>query len=107
MLVFVALNHLDDSKQVNISMSDGAASGNWRVEQSSSATLDFEYGKFWQTTYSGHPTGDRELRGLGEEPLLILKQFTKDKSSGQVVFSIEDGSGTFGTKEATWTRLDG
>jgi hypothetical protein len=107
MAVFVALNHADDTLQVNITMTDGAASGTWVRENTSSATLDFDNGFFLQTTYSGHPTGDRDLRNANREPLLVLRNFVEGTNSGDVVFAIEGGPGTFGTKPARWTRLEG
>ncbi|MDH2384904.1 hypothetical protein [Bradyrhizobium sp. CER78] len=107
MAVFVALNHQNDALQVNITMTDGAASGTWVREDTSSATLDFDNGVFLQTIYSGHPTGDRSLLNNDREPLLVLRNFVEGTNSGEVVFAIEGGPGTFGTEPARWTRLEG
>ena len=107
MPVFVALNHPSDEKQVNITMSPEAVTGTWNREATSSATLDFENGVFFQITYSGSPKEDRQLRGPDNQPLLVLKNFVPGRSTGAIVFDIEDGSGTFGTGEAYWTRLEG
>ena len=107
MSVFVALNHPSDTAQVNITMSDSAVRGTWYRETTSSATLDYENGEFLQITHAGSPREDRQLRGPGNDPMLILKNFTPENNSGAVEFSIEDGPGTFGTGLARWSRLEG
>jgi hypothetical protein len=107
MAVFVALNHSSDTMQVNITMSDEAARGTWTREPSSSATLDYDNGEFFQTIYDGHPRGDRELRGPDNSSMLVLKDFVPENSAGDVAFAIEGGQGSFGTDAAQWTRLEG
>lgn len=104
---FVALNHPDDTLQVNITMTDEAVRGTWYRESSSTATLDFENGEFLQISYTGHRPSDRQLRGGRNEPMLLLKNFIPGVNTGPVEFSIEDGPGTFGTGTAYWTRLEG
>jgi hypothetical protein len=95
--------------QVNITMTDGAASGTWLVEPTSTATLDYANGTYLQTIYSGNPVQDRQLYGPGNDPMLILKGFTPGSGTGNgsVTFNIEDGPGSFGSGDATWTLLQG
>jgi hypothetical protein len=107
MAVFVALNHPHDTMQVNITMSDEAVRGTWYRETTSNATLDYENGEFFQITYAGSPREDRQLRGPDNSVMLVLRDFLRNRNSGDVSFAIEGGPGSFGTGEAGWTRLEG
>jgi hypothetical protein len=107
MPIFIALNHRNDKKQVNITMSPEAQRGTWYREESSTATLDFERGEFIQSRHGGTEDSDRQLRGRNNELMLVLKDFVANTKTGRATFAIEDGVGSFGAEEAFWTRLEG
>jgi hypothetical protein len=106
MPTFVALSRAGSRQQVNITMTDGAASGTWQREASSSATLEFESGSFAQATPSGNPATDRELRGPEADEFLVLMNFVRGVNEGTARFKRQETSGSFGTEDATWTRLE-
>ncbi len=107
MATFIVLHRDSDTAQVNITMSDGAASGDWHAESTSTATLEFDHGTYLQTTYSDQPADVRHLHGPGNAPLLTLNGFLTSGNSGTVNFDLADTTGSFGTAPAIWTRLEG